>query len=381
MKIFYTLIISIFFILNIGYSQDYETTFKSVAVLNIDTKDMDVSPEVAGTLTRLELDKLNLFEVMDRYDMEYLIEKNSINIENCYGKICLTEVGALLSTDNMLTGSIERLGEKIVISARLIDVKKEAVTASIVEEFLPIPEKLQNMIGLTLMQLFNIEIDNDILGKLTESDDFENSLNFPNRDQLELDGPRMGITFFTGETAEIYRAPIETGGFDALPLMFQFGYQFEIAYLTEGNFQGLFEIVPIITGLDQGKIIPSVSLLNGLRDSKLGLEIAFGPILLLNKEIRGYYDPEDDNKWKLSRDYYSETGEPNPHPITKRLDSRGDISLSSSFVIALGKTFKSGRLNIPLNFFMIPNKDGHRYGLSFGFNATKYNRRTKINKE
>jgi len=370
-----SIIFALLLIQNLAFSQEYATDFKSTAVLNIDTKDMDISPEVAGTLTRLELDKLNLFEVMDRYDMEYLIEKNNINIENCYGKICLTEVGALLGTDNMLTGSIEQLGEKIVISARLIDVKKEVVTASIVEEFLPIHEKLQNMIGLTLMQLFNIEFDNNILGKLTESDDFESSLNFPDRDQLDLGGPRMGVTIFTGETARIYRAPTADGGFDALPVMFQFGYQFEIAYLTEGNFQGLFEVVPIITGLDQGKIIPSISFLNGLRDSKLGLEIAFGPILLINKEARGYYDPKDENKWKLARDYYSEEGVQNPNPIIEKLDSRGDISLSSSFVIALGKTFKSGRLNIPINLFMIPNKEGHRYGLSFGFNASKHRRR------
>jgi len=375
MKLLYTFIFTLFFLQNIAFSQDYETNFKSVAVLNVDTKDMDVSPEVAGTLIRLELDKLNLFEVMDRYDMEYLIEKNSINIEKCYGKICLTEVGGLLGTDNMLTGSIEKLGEKIVISARLIDVKKAAVTASIVEEFLPIPEKLQNMIGLTLMQLFNIEIDKDVLGKLTESDDFENSLNFPDRDQLELDGPRMGVTIFTGETSDIYRAPTAEGGFDALPVMFQFGYQFEVAYLTEGNFQGLFEFVPVITGLDQGKIIPSVSFLNGLRDSKLGIELAFGPILFVHKEKRGYYDPADGNKWKLEQDYFSEEGLPNPNPIVKRLDSRGDIRLGSSFLIAFGKTFKSGRLNIPINAFMIPNKDGHRYGLSFGFNASKYRRR------
>ena len=223
MKLLYTLIFTFFFLQNTAFAQEYATDFKSTAVLNVDTKDMDVSPEVAGTLLRLELDKLNLFEVMDRYDMEYLIEKNNITIERCYGKICLTEVGGLLETDNMLTGSIERLGEKIVISARLIDVKKAAVTASIVEEFLPIPEKLQEMIGLTLMQLFEIEFDKDILGKLTESDDFENSLNFPDKDQLDLGGPRMGVTIFSGETADIYRAPTTEGGFDALPVMFQFG--------------------------------------------------------------------------------------------------------------------------------------------------------------
>lgn len=353
-------------------AQDYASDFQSTAVLNVDTKDMDVSPEVAGTLTRLELDKLNLFEVMDRYDMEYLIEKNGLNISNCYGKICLTEVGGQLGTDNMLTGSIEKLGEKIVISARLIDVKKQAVTASVVEEFLWIPEQLQTMIGLTLKQLFNVEYDKNVLTKLTRNSDYETALNFPDTDRLELDGPRMGVTVFSGETYDIFKAPETEGGFDALPVMFQFGYQFEVAYLTEGNFQGLFEFVPIITGLDQGKIIPSFSLLNGLRDSKLGLELAFGPIFLINKRAEGFYDPEDGGKWKLKEEFTGGSFDENPNPIVERLDSRGDLGITSSFVIALGKTFKSGRLNIPVNAFMIPNKDGHRYGLSFGFNASNY---------
>lgn len=356
-------------------AQDYGSDFRSVAVLSADTRDVSLSPETAGTLMRLELDKLNLYAVMDKYDIAYLIEKNGLNVENCYGKICLTEVGGQLGADYMLTGNIERLGGKIVISARLIDVQKSAVTASVAIEFLPVTEQLQTMIGLTLRELFNLEVDKNLLNKLTQSDDFETAVNYPEADRLELDGPRMGVTFFTGETRDIYKAPEAEGGFDAIPVMFQFGYQFEVAYLTEGNFQGLFEFVPVITGLDQGKIIPSLSVLNGLRDSRLGVELAFGPIFLLNKTERGYYDEADEGKWKRLADYFSEEGLPNPYPITERLDSRGDIKVHSSFVVALGKTFKSGRLNIPVNLFMIPNKDGHRYGLSFGFNASKYKRR------
>lgn len=35
------------------------------------------------------------------------------------------------------------------------------------------------------------------------------------------------------------------------------------------------------------------------------------------------------------------------------------------------KTFKSGKLNIPVNFYVVPNKEGIRVGASFGFNAKK----------
>jgi hypothetical protein len=39
----------------------------------------------------------------------------------------------------------------------------------------------------------------------------------------------------------------------------------------------------------------------------------------------------------------------------------------------LGKTFRSGRLNIPVNAYVRPNyKSGSQFGISFGFNARSY---------
>ena len=46
-----------------------------------------------GNLVRMELDKLQKYEVVDRYDVAYLIEKNDLKIDNCFGKICLLEIG------------------------------------------------------------------------------------------------------------------------------------------------------------------------------------------------------------------------------------------------------------------------------------------------
>lgn len=52
-----------------------------------------------------------------------------------------------------------------------------------------------------------------------------------------------------------------------------------------------------------------------------------------------------------------------------RLDSRGDYRFGTSFIFALGRSFKSGRLNIPVNVFFIPHKTGWRFGASMGYNA------------
>jgi hypothetical protein len=62
----------------------------------------------------------------------------------------------------------------------------------------------------------------------------------------------------------------------------------------------------------------------------------------------------------------------NPNSYTERIDSRGDIKLQAGFVFALGKTFHSGYLNIPVNFFYSTSREGGGYlGLSMGFNIAK----------
>ena len=101
-----------------------------------------------------------------------------------------------------------------------------------------------------------------------------------------------------------------------------------------------------ITGLDQGMFIPSFSFLNGIRSNKLGFEFAVGPIFSIVK-IANF------------------KGENFPSPI-------GDLKLKTGFVFGFGKTFRSGSLNFPVNAFFMPGKDGHRYGISVGFNKQTY---------
>ena len=54
-----------------------------------------------------------------------------------------------------------------------------------------------------------------------------------------------------------------------------------------------------------------------------------------------------------------------------RMDSRGNVEIQSYVVLAAGYSLKSGKLNIPLNIFVIPSKTSTRYGFSFGFNIRK----------
>ena len=43
----------------------------------------------------------------------------------------------------------------------------------------------------------------------------------------------------------------------------------------------------------------------------------------------------------------------------------------ANLIFAAGRTFRSGYLNVPVNVFVSPRKDGTVVGLSFGFNIQK----------
>ncbi len=345
-----------------------ENPKSKVAVLHVDTKGLTLDPVQAGDLMRLELDKLGLFEVMDRYDVAYIIEKEALKIENCYGKICLVETGRSLKVDKMLTGTIELIGDNIIVSIRLIDIGKQEVEKSQVIQYLNLRNQLPLMVATTLQKMFALPFDTDVETKLTKPNDYENAINVPETGRLNLSGPRMGTTIFSGENTQIIRSPRSQGGLDAEPIMFQFGYQFETAYLNQGGLQALFEFIPVITGLDQGLFIPSVSVLHGIRSNRNGLEFAFGPVVSASQRAEGFFD--DAGKWNNLSVWKTNNPDQNPPAETTiRLDSRGDYALNSNFVFAAGKSFKSGRMNIPVNVFYIPGRGGARFGVSVGFNG------------
>lgn len=371
MKTFIKIISMLTVIMSFNYSASaQEKTKSSLTILSIDIKGLNSDPQQMGNLVRTELEKLDTFEVMDRYDVAYMVESKKLSIGNCYGKICLTEIGTAINSDKMLTGSVEQYPKSIIYTLRLIDVKTKSIEKTSVIEFLNLPDELQAMTAVAVKTMFNKPVDVNLLAKLTKRFDFDNSTNNPDKDRLRLDGPRLGFVAFTGNTSKIMQADKSVGGFEAFPMMFQFGYQFEKQYLNEGKIQALFEFLPMITGVDQGYFIPSFTLLHGLRSNVNGWEFALGPTINLTPKSYGYYD--NDNIWHRESDWTKDPANENvknPFTIKERLDSRGDYGVQTGFVLAFGRTFKSGKLNLPINMYVVPHRDGFRIGASVGFNA------------
>jgi len=363
-----------------------------VGVLNIDAQGVMLDPKAAGNLVRIELEKTDVYTVMDRYDINDVIKGKELNVENCYGTQCLAAVGKALNADKMLGGSIERFGEKIIISLKLIDVKRGIIEKTDVTEYLNLAKEIQTMVQISVNNLLDIENDKLLVESLIY---YEGIISSPTT-RLNLNGPRMGFAYITPSMdgkpgmAERLQDPEQYGGFDSYPVMSQFGYQFETQYLSAGNFQALVEFVFMVSGLEQQMFIPSLTFMNGFRLNKQGWEIAFGPNISISRMAKGYYEFDENNNfvrdadgnriWHLEKDWADDPNAikdtsgnsifPNPY-LTKNIDKRGSLAFTSGWVWAIGKTFRSGYLNIPINVYFSPDKKGWFVGVSVGFNLRK----------
>jgi hypothetical protein len=126
---------------------------QSAAVMNLDSKVQDVSSSVLGTILRLELQKLNYYNVIDKYDAEYLIQKNQLQIDKCFGRMCMVEAGKALQVDKVIGGSFEIIEKNLVVSLSLIDVKSGSVEKTFSKEYLTLDKELRLIAELSLRQL------------------------------------------------------------------------------------------------------------------------------------------------------------------------------------------------------------------------------------
>ena len=139
---------------------------------------------------------------------------------------------------------------------------------------------------------------------------------------VSLAGPRFGFTFLNDSIV----AKLKSRDITVKNGISQFGWQFEKQfYSKEGGPKVLNEWVVLVGGLDQGVVLPSVNWLVGLR-TREGAEFGIGP---------------------------------NVTPAGVAL------------ALAAGVTFRAGVLNIPMNFAVVPSKNGLRVSMLTGFTLRK----------
>jgi hypothetical protein len=142
----------------------------------------------------------------------------------------------------------------------------------------------------------------------------------PEADDVDLAGPRFGITVLSNGVVKQLK---QDKGIDLRPITSQFGWQFEKQLYSAGGDgpTALTEAVVLIGGLDQGLAVPSLSWVTGIR-TKAGTELGVGPNI---------------------------------------------TPAGVALVLAAGKTFRAGVLNVPVNVAVVPSRAGTRVSVLTGF--------------
>jgi hypothetical protein len=368
--------LAIFFWSIISLKVMAQITLPKMGIIKIESKGWN-EEQPYTQLVRIEMAKLKNYEVLDRYDIEDVMRKNNINIGECLNKDCILDAGKKINAEYMLSGSIEKINKKILIMFRVLQVSTGNTVKTITKEFPDDNKKPEDIIEVTLKEMFGIKIDDENKQTIANKNAIANGIN-TQESKISIGGPRFGFSLLTGNAAEFVERKKEEGGYDGYPVFFQFGYQFEKMFLNEGDLQALFEFIPTISGVDQGHFIPSFTFLNGFRSASTGWEFAFGPTITWTKTANSYQD--DKGIWQLEEKYQyysydpitkSNVYRPLQYPVVSRNDTRGELTSKPGLLIAAGKTFKSGKLNMPLNFYIIPRKKAIQFGVSYGFNAMR----------
>lgn len=184
------------------------------------------------------------------------------------------------------------------------------------------------VISILKSEVFMIKYENGSKTVITEEPAQQAATPTPSyyqkeQQHLKLSGPRLGFTVLSSRLVDnLEEEHQET----VSPFITQFGWQFETRIFTLNNgTSGLFEFVPLVGGLEQGKFLPSLSALVGIRGPK-GMEFGVGP----NVSVAG-----------------------------------------AGLVFAAGTNFQSQGINFPVNVAFAPSKDGARFSVLFGFNSRR----------
>jgi len=112
-----------------------QTLKMKIAVM--DAQSQNVNPSVALVVT--ELLRNNLFStgkylVLERANMDKLLKEQRFQSSGCTTTECAIEVGKLLNMKEMVVSSVNKLGSKYMISARMVDVESGELTITATAE-------------------------------------------------------------------------------------------------------------------------------------------------------------------------------------------------------------------------------------------------------
>ncbi len=147
--------------------------------------------------------------------------------------------------------------------------------------------------------------------------------------ERNMSGPRFGLTYVW--IKEELKDRLPPGEFH--PVMSQFGWHFEHQITPEGGGpQFVIQFVPMVAGVEHGMFIPNATLAVGIRLPG-GFESGIGPNIQFPKNLE--------------------------------FERGGEVT--SALVVAVGKTFHYGGVNIPFDIVYAINPKGNRLSFIMGY--------------
>lgn len=337
----------------------------SIVIAGIEVRNIQSNEDILRSVIYKSLVTSKRYVVNDRYDVAEKL--GNTKMENCMGKECLGTVGNQLNADFAMSASYEGLGDRILISMKIVNVKSGEIERNEIEQFENQPRELNRMTDIMIYKLLKMDVDFSAYKALFFKDGPTASTGLG---KMNNSGPRIGFAVPTGENGAFFTRDEREGGVGTMPVLFNIGYQLEVQYAGSEKFSGLFEFLGNVAGMEHGTPIPSLAIMHGVRFGKGAWEIAMGPSFTMKRLVSGTTDY--DGNFKTYQELH-DLGVADASMMTyfKRPDTRGATYFSTNFIFAFGKTFRPGALNVPLNFYASMNKYGTTYGISLGINITR----------
>ncbi|WP_148235383.1 hypothetical protein [Fluviicola taffensis] len=337
----------------------------SMMIAGIEVRNIPSNEDILRSVIYKSLVNSKKYVVNDRYDVAEKL--GDTKMKECLGKDCMGKVGKQLSADFAISASYEGLGDRILISMKIVNVQTGEIDQNEIQQFENQPRELNRMTDIMIYKLLKTDVDLSVYKALFFKDGPTASSGLG---KMNNSGPRIGFAVPTGENAEFFTRNEREGGLGTLPVLFNIGYQLEVQYAGSEKFSGLFEFLGNVAGMEHGSPIPSLAIMHGVRFGKGAWEIAMGPSFSMKRLASGTTDY--DGNFRTYQELYA-LNAVNAAQMSyfKRPDTRGATYFSTNFIFAVGKTFRPGALNVPLNFYASMNKYGTTYGVSLGINITR----------
>ena len=145
-------------ILTIVFCSSFIIAQETIAVVDFDGK--GVSDVEASALTdrfASELFNLGIYRLIERERVGEILEEQGFQQSGCTTAECAVEVGQLLGTEKIITGSISKVGNVFSVSSRIINVESGEIYKMSNYDY-------QGEIGQLLMTGMSIAVNKLVIG-------------------------------------------------------------------------------------------------------------------------------------------------------------------------------------------------------------------------